>query len=470
MGRLEDNLMPRETASSWRRDVLIVATLVGLWCFLMPGAGVMERLPADFSGQLASPFLLMTLGFLLALRRGAIDLSVWAGAALGGIVSAWLILRLGSSAPDSPRLVALCLLAGAGAGAALGAVNGLLVAYAGLPSLLVTLVTAAITVGALNYSVSGRSLHVKDNTFSQWYLSPDLDEQDLDDMSAGAGRKVSAADYARPLSATRVILVGSLFVFTLVAIAMAGQIAEASRIFLTVALVFVGILAAEILGVYCGRTVKVLFWAVGGVVVGASAMGGAGVSRWSSRAHLLTALIASGFFAGSAGALWLLDQGSTPVPSAWRVVDDLRVPAAAVMAGAWLLSGRRRTLLAVALLPAALLLTTNWQVRVWNLSHGGLCLQNLVLLALLLTIQVSFSAATESRRLPKLAWTAMLFAIFGLAAMTLGGQARSSILRESSRYAGLVLGVVSAGMMVIWKIHPARERPAEFAHGYKISE
>ena len=393
MFRLEDKLLPRVTGSSWHRDALNIATLAVLWCLLMQGMSASlfaalksplslffqgsapaERISPDLAGQLASPFLLMTLGFLLALRCGAIDLSVWAGAALGGVVSAWLIMRLGPSAPDSPRLVALCLLAGAVAGMVLGAVNGLLVAYVRLPSVVVTLVTAAITVGALSCTLSGRNLQVKDNTFSQWYLSPDAEELDDGDAPAGPAKKLSFSEAARPLSTTRVLLVSTLFAFALIVLALTGQCPSAHRVQLAIGLAFFGILVAEILGVIYGRMTKILFLACGGVILGVSTLGGERLSRWSSNARMLAALCASGFLAGSAGALWLLDQGSTPIPSAWRVVDDLRVPAAAVLAGGWLLAGKNRSILAVALLPLALLLTTGWQMRVWSLSHWGLCL------------------------------------------------------------------------------------------------
>ncbi|MDP6543137.1 MAG: hypothetical protein QGH60_04045 [Phycisphaerae bacterium] len=138
---LEEKLRPRaDTPSAHLRDVLVWMMLVAVFVALLPvwwvdgdlvsslGSGefsdfsdVIER----FSRLMLSFWLLPAMGFMLALRCGAVDLSVWATAGLGGVVSA-AIIGAGCPAP-------VAIFAGISAGAICGLINGTLVAGLRLP-------------------------------------------------------------------------------------------------------------------------------------------------------------------------------------------------------------------------------------------------------------------------------------------------------------------------------------------------
>ncbi|MCJ7544197.1 MAG: hypothetical protein MUP47_06465 [Phycisphaerae bacterium] len=150
MGWFEDKLRPKVVASPWRRDLLAMAVLAVLAATLLPGwvadigplfgpgggtedtarvSNIAQYL-ANIPGQMASFYLPLAMGFALALRCGAVDLSVWAVAGAGGVVAARL-MNLHLSVP-------VAFAAAAAAGAIFGALQGVLVARANLPSILVT--------------------------------------------------------------------------------------------------------------------------------------------------------------------------------------------------------------------------------------------------------------------------------------------------------------------------------------------
>ncbi|MCK4276948.1 MAG: hypothetical protein KAX78_10570, partial [Phycisphaerae bacterium] len=104
----EDRLRPGSTRNPLLRDLLGVGLLIALGAILLPVWGIgpdalrgiwgeqgqrdlFNEAMRGASDQMASIYLLMSLGFLLALRCGAIDLSVWVVAGLGGLVTAGLI-------------------------------------------------------------------------------------------------------------------------------------------------------------------------------------------------------------------------------------------------------------------------------------------------------------------------------------------------------------------------------------------
>jgi ribose/xylose/arabinose/galactoside ABC-type transport system permease subunit len=132
--RLEERLRPRGGEDWAHRLVAVAALLGGLAVVLLPGwATDMDRYLSDVAGQMTSIYLLPAVGMVLALRRGAIDLSVWSAAALGGVVAA-LHLRNGASPVVAFELAAL-------AGLAVGLVNASGV-LAGLPSPVMTALSA----------------------------------------------------------------------------------------------------------------------------------------------------------------------------------------------------------------------------------------------------------------------------------------------------------------------------------------
>lgn len=93
--------------------------------------------------QLA-PLALVSIGMLLVILTGGIDLSVGSVAAVGGMVVALLMPRVGF---DGPGALALCVLAATAVGVMLGAVNGLLVSVFGLAAFVATLAMMTIARG-----------------------------------------------------------------------------------------------------------------------------------------------------------------------------------------------------------------------------------------------------------------------------------------------------------------------------------
>ena len=131
LGPLERTLRPEVDAAPWGRDLQVSGLLIALGAVLLPRWDLeAASYLTTVTGQMASIYLPIALAVLLAMRFGAIDLSVWASAALGGAVTAHL---LNEQTPLAPAL-----LTGAGFGAAIGLLNAILVAGLRLPSLLVT--------------------------------------------------------------------------------------------------------------------------------------------------------------------------------------------------------------------------------------------------------------------------------------------------------------------------------------------
>ncbi len=116
--------------------------------------GVAVRFPAFVTpGNLVnvlndtSPLILLAIGQMIVILTKCIDLSVAANLALSGMVAA---LMNGAGVPLPLILLAVILL-----GAALGAVNGLLVWRLGIPSIVVTLGTTTIYRGTIFLMTDG---------------------------------------------------------------------------------------------------------------------------------------------------------------------------------------------------------------------------------------------------------------------------------------------------------------------------
>lgn len=107
--------------------------------------------------QQTAPITVMAVGMVFVLTAGEIDLSIGPIVAVSALLSA-LVLR------DSFWFLG----AGAGlaAGAAIGAVNGLLVAYLRLPSFLVTLATMGFLAGVARWITDLQSVPITNDTFN----------------------------------------------------------------------------------------------------------------------------------------------------------------------------------------------------------------------------------------------------------------------------------------------------------------
>jgi len=165
LSTFEEKLRPPFSVDPWPRDVAGVGFMLALGAVLAPAWDVgQQRYLTDVVGQMASFYLLVSLGFLLVLRCGGVDLSIWTLAGVGGVVAAAMIQ---AGIPAAPAfVVAACI------GAAAGAFNAVLTVGLRLPSPVVTLVTAWILWWALR-AVGGTADHaLSPSSMSYWGLWP----------------------------------------------------------------------------------------------------------------------------------------------------------------------------------------------------------------------------------------------------------------------------------------------------------
>jgi len=374
---LEEKLAPPEVRHPWPRDLLGAGLVIALAAVLVPAAGIDWRGLADDSqdaeaiqyrqvvqaefltdvaGQMASFYLLPAIGFCLALRCGAIDLSVWAVASLGGIVAAWLI-----NAGVTP---AWAFAAACGAGLLFGAVNAVSVALARLPSPIVTIIMALGLMWGLQAVVPQRGLAVPGDTFTHWQL-PARDAP----AAAGQEGEESAGEPPRtrwlPIQVTRMVVVAVAYAAVMGAIFVAGPPGRGPR---------------------AGR-----------------------------RALTFASLCASGLLCGIAGPCWLIEHNVAPVPT--RPIGDLRVVAAPLLAGAAFFAGRGRAMLACLCLPAAMLIVTIWrqEIRAWDMEFDAYSLQLAQLAVMVVAAHLAMARLLSrryERRLP--AATAAVLTTLGI--------------------------------------------------------
>jgi predicted ABC-type sugar transport system permease subunit len=265
------------------------------------------------------------MGFMLALRCGAVDLSVWASAGLGGVVSAVL---LGKGQPP-----AVAIAAGISAGAVCGLINGVLVAGLRLPCPIISGLMAFGLIRWLGTRFPSGEIVLGDGA--------------LDGLLGGFQ---SVADW---LGLPEVTL----------------QAAAAIAVFVIYSVTMLVILNGEVVERHSER-------------------------KFSERWRLLAALTASGALSAAGGVAWLVEHKMTPVPG--RPVDDLVIPAAALLAGGLYLAGAGRTLLAGVLLPGALAVATGWRQEVLNLRSDflvGYPLQLVCLMAMVAIARYAMSCA-----------------------------------------------------------------------------
>jgi ribose/xylose/arabinose/galactoside ABC-type transport system permease subunit len=321
LSSLEDKLRPQFTVRPMPRDALVLALLLALAAVLLPvygrgaEAGLFSNAASDddtfagqifylndIAGQMASFYLLPALGFALALRCGAIDLSAWITSALGGVVAA---AALNHGIPLVQAFTAAVC-----AGLVVGAVNGLLVARLRWPSVLVTVGTACGVMVLLQTLVKANEIAVPPHSFLALEILP-----------------------FPPLLTGRMLIVAGGYAAVMLLLCLVD-------------------------------------------------MGAARRLSSSRRWQTFGALAASGALGGLAGACWLIDSGKAPVPT--FPIGDLRVPAAAILAGAALLGGRGRTLIVGVALPPAMLVATAWRQEIWSISFHGIAVQMILLIAMTL--------------------------------------------------------------------------------------
>ena len=356
---LEDKLRPPMPADPWSRDVLSVALLLILASVLIPAWDIARmNFLHTVVGHMASFLLLPALGFLLALRCGAIDLSVWVTSGVAGVAAAVLIAR------GLPVPVAFA--AAAGVGLAMGLVNAAGVALLGLPSLLVTFAVAEVAMWLLGTLGVAGAVEIPELTYEGWF-----------------------AWHSSPVLAIRVLVVALTYLSALLGLLM----------------------------------IDYAVWR--------------GV-KFPRRVCVFAAMASSGLLSGLGGALWLLDNSRAPVPT--RLIDDLRIPAAAILAGGLFLGRRGRELLAGMSLPAAMLIVTIWRQKAWNLPGLGLALQLLVMTGMTIAVHLAFGqyvdARGSGRRLPT---ASVLLTVSGITLVAAAANFQSRLVHELFHLAGLAV-------------------------------
>lgn len=142
-------LKSRETILALAIFVLLAAIALRFTAFIAPA-----NLAAVFTDT--SPLIILALGQMAVIVTKCIDLSVAANLALCGMIAAMLN---GAGVP-----LPLILLAVVALGAALGAVNGLLVWRLGIPSIVVTLGTMTIFRGIIFVLTNGKWINAHQMT------------------------------------------------------------------------------------------------------------------------------------------------------------------------------------------------------------------------------------------------------------------------------------------------------------------
>jgi ribose/xylose/arabinose/galactoside ABC-type transport system permease subunit len=408
---LEEKLRPVSTGNDSARDAVgwgilaALAAVLAIPVFVSPPyEAVQQRFLSDIAGQLTSPHMLLAMGMLLALRCGAIDLSVWISAAIGGLVAAALINGgVGTGA---------ALLGGVGAGAGMGALSGVAVTLGRIPSVVATLIVALCAMWCAQAVWSGRSVAVEDSSFRHWHIAVQLHAgQDSPEGGPHVQQSTNGtADAAAlPLSVTRMFLVAIVYSAVMLAMLAANAAARAG-------------------------------W------------------RLSPRKTLFVALCASGALSAAGGVLWLLEYGSTPVPT--RPIGDLRIPAAVILAGSLCFAGRGRTLLAGICLPPAMLLATVWQQEVGIVLVEGYALHMLVLIAMCLAGQVAFVRSISppgGLRWLRLAGSGLIVA--GMLVFAAQASVRGAAARDGCETAGVIAWLGGTVAVVIGEcVAAARQR------------
>jgi len=147
-----------------RREVSLIAVIAALGLVLAaiaPGYYARENLSDLFLGNM--PVLIVAIGTTLVILTGNIDISVGSVFAICGVVAG---ITAKTSGSVGVATVASCLV-----GAALGALNGSLVAYLRMPSIVVTLATMVALRDGLRWWTEGAWVQDLPQGF-QWFGLP----------------------------------------------------------------------------------------------------------------------------------------------------------------------------------------------------------------------------------------------------------------------------------------------------------
>lgn len=187
-------------------------------------------------------------------------------------------------------------------------------------------------------------------------------------------------------------------------------------------------------------------------------------SHWAHRPRprgsLAAALVGSGVLSCLGGLCWLLKSGRTCMPG--HIVGDLRVLAAAVLAGAVCLRGRGHSLLSCALVPPAMLVASVWWLFVCPTPTWPVEVNLLALAAMVWAAHWAWRQAARPTGGIRLIWAVL--AASGI--VSLAATAATEIPdRDVARtFVGLLLWLIGlGGALVEWlkqrKSAKAPERP-----------
>jgi ribose transport system permease protein len=110
--------------------------------------------------QQTAPVTVMAVGMVFVFTAGEIDLSIGSVVAISALIAATVMREF---------TWPLAVLAGLGAGIGIGLLNGALVAYARLPSFLVTLATMGLLAGVARWLTNLQSVPITQNLFNNLF-------------------------------------------------------------------------------------------------------------------------------------------------------------------------------------------------------------------------------------------------------------------------------------------------------------
>ncbi len=334
----------------------------------------------EIGDQAASAVLVISMAWVVSLCYGAVDLSIFSVAALGGIVSAALI-----NCGVGP---AVSLGAGLLAGGAIGAINGLLVSRVPIWSFLITGVVGLVLMSAIGLGVSERAIQIPTDAFDSLRISADIPvpQEDSEEVIL---RRVGGS-----LSVTRRLIVASIYILVVV-------------------------LLSKSIGSRDGK------------------------KTWPKRRKKMIALWVSGGLAGAGGSLWLIDYGYAPVLTR-PVGDLLPLAAALLAGAVLYRSPRRGALAVVALVAGVVGATYWQQkVWIYPLAGYNAQLVLLIVMVLIAHGCISrASGKTSGGSVGR--WLAAAFTCGGLIVACLSATFNGSSLRIVIFWAGLTLWFVGA--------------------------
>ena len=361
----------------WGFDLAAIGSLVGGDEFA--GENIIASL-GEIGNQSASAVLVISMAWALSLSYGAVDLSIFSVAALGGLVSAVLI-----NVGVSPML---SFGAGALAGAAIGAINGILIGRIPVWSFIITGAVGLVLMLGMLLVTRTPAVHVPVDAFESLLVV--VDSQDL----KGNVQKVSL-----PLGVSRRLIVASIYILVIVVLSNSIGVRDARK----------------------GQ---------------------------SSRPKKRIALCGSGALAGLGGSLWLIDYGNAPVLT--RPVGALLPVAAALVAGAVLYKSPRRGALTMVTLVAALIAATFWQQKVWIYPLAGWNMQLVLLIVMILVAHLAIRRASSKVSTGSvLRWLIVSLTCGGLVVACLSATFSNGSLRVIIFRAGLTLWLIGAAALAV---------------------